>query len=48
MIINLSQEKIVSNYFPSLRPFGTELLYVDNFKDLGHVADNKLSDAADK
>ena len=41
------KRKVVSPHFPPLRLFGTDLLYVDNFKYLGHIIDNKLNDDAD-
>ena len=42
-----NRNKIIANKFPALTLAGTELLYVEQFKYLGHIIDNKLSDSSD-
>ena len=42
-----NRNTIISNKFPALTLAGTELVYVEQFKYLGHIIDNKLSDSSD-
>ena len=42
-----NRNRIIANKFPALTLAGTELLYVEQFKYLGHIIDNKLSDSSD-
>ena len=42
-----NRNRIIANKFPVLTLAGTELLYVEQFKYLGHIIDNKLSDSSD-
>ena len=48
MVFNpCNKHKVVCNSFPDFKLAGCNLLFVDNFKYLGHIIDNRLNDDSD-
>ena len=48
MVFNpCNKRKVVCNSFPAFKLAGCNLLFVDNFKYLGHIIDNRLNDDSD-
>jgi len=48
MVFNpTNRRKVVCNFFPAFMLAGSHLLFVDSFKYLGHILDNRLNDDSD-